>query len=179
MFIMNDVIYDEGLKWEEYLEKIPTMRSTMKKRYEASRRYEKVDYGDGRKIKAILLSDKKCGDCAWAVPILFGILEKVEMRAFFREEYPELQELFLTNGKRYVPKLVIVDENYSIVGEWGPRPSKMQKYVEKSIGILEKEVWKKTLFAYYRTKGSAGDLIVEIKEMLDRINSGNSPGETR
>jgi hypothetical protein len=40
----------------------------------------------------------------------------------FRDENEELINLFLTNGAKSIPKLLILDENANLINHWGPRP---------------------------------------------------------
>jgi hypothetical protein len=74
----------------------------------------------------IVLAETWCGDAAQVVPILDKMAAhtpKIEMHVVLRDEHPELMDLFLTNGTRSIPKLIIVDKiSGAVLGDFGPRP---------------------------------------------------------
>ena len=74
----------------------------------------------------IVLAETWCGDAAQVVPILDKMAShtpKIEMHVVLRDEHPELMDLFLTNGTRSIPKLIIVDKiSGAVLGDFGPRP---------------------------------------------------------
>ncbi len=43
---------------------------------------------------------------------------------------------FLTGGSRSIPKVLFLDEQFRLLGDWGPRPDRLQAFVleEKSRG---------------------------------------------
>ena len=48
--------------------------------------------------------------------------ENIDLKLVFRDENEELMNLFLTNGAKSIPKLLILDENSDLINHWGPRP---------------------------------------------------------
>jgi hypothetical protein len=74
----------------------------------------------------LVLSEGWCGDAAQLLPAfnkLAALSTNVELRIAFRDENDELMSLFLTNGSRSIPKLIVLDKASSEVrGHWGPRP---------------------------------------------------------
>jgi 5'-3' exonuclease len=70
------------------------------------------------------------------------VSDKIEMKIVFRDENKELINLFLTNGAKSIPKVIILDKNTLYVeGNWGPRPKGaielIQNYKEKFDAIDE------------------------------------------
>jgi thiol-disulfide isomerase/thioredoxin len=79
-----------------------------------------------RKYVWLVLSEGWCGDAAQLLPIMHKIAEfseNIEMRVVIRDENEDLMNLFLTNGSKAIPKLVILNtETLKVVSDWGPRP---------------------------------------------------------
>ncbi len=74
----------------------------------------------------LVISEGWCGDAAQLLPIFYKMAEvsdRIELKIVLRDDNPELMDLFLTNGTRSIPKLIIVDKNtWEVVGHFGPRP---------------------------------------------------------
>lgn len=108
----------------------------------------------------IVLTEPWCGDAAYLLPLLAAIEksypEKVFLRMFARDSYPELMDAHLTNGARSIPKLVCLDEMLSEKGTWGPRPARLHELVND---------WKQ-----------AG---VPIREIISKVNEWYLKDETR
>ncbi len=75
----------------------------------------------------LVITESWCGDAAHSMPVmnkLASFSEKIDLRVVLRDENPELMDLFLTNGTRSIPKLIVIDnKTNTVVGDWGPRPS--------------------------------------------------------
>lgn len=74
----------------------------------------------------LVISEGWCGDAAQLLPIMHIMAEfseNIEMRVALRDENEELMNLYLTNGGKAIPKLVVIDaETNTVLGDWGPRP---------------------------------------------------------
>ncbi|WP_412464952.1 thioredoxin family protein [Flavobacterium mekongense] len=74
----------------------------------------------------LVISEGWCGDAAQLVPIFHKMAElspNIEMKIALRDDNNALMNLFLTNGARSIPKLIILDKNtLEILGDFGPRP---------------------------------------------------------
>lgn len=162
---MNGIVLTEEdfascVSWERYLERVARSRRLQERRYEEARSEVEGAEPFRRKLadhRALILCEEECTDCAWAVPRLAGMLSRVpglRICLVFREERPDLQDRLLTDGKRAVPKLVIVDGEGRVVGEWGPRPVPIQAYVQESVNVLDRRVWKGEVMRYYREEGA-------------------------
>ena len=83
-------------------------------------------------IEWIVLSEGWCGDAAQNLPIINKIAEaneNINLRIVLRDEHPELMDKFLTNGGKSIPKLIHIENEYSKIESWGPRPSVATKMV--------------------------------------------------
>lgn len=102
----------------------------------------------GREWKLLAIAEDWCGDASNLVPV-FGRLardsEWIDLRVVKRDEHPELMDMYLTNGSRSIPIIVIMDENFRPVGRWGPRPAELQEFV-----IRQKRGGKSTAPEIYR-----------------------------
>lgn len=75
----------------------------------------------------LVISEGWCGDAAQILPIINKMAEqseKIDLRIVFRDENEELMNLFLTNGTKSIPKLIVLDKNtLEVLGDFGPRPT--------------------------------------------------------
>ena len=73
----------------------------------------------------LIISEGWCGDAAQILPIIklmSETSENIDLKLVFRDENEELMNLFLTNGAKSIPKLLILDEKKNLINHWGPRP---------------------------------------------------------
>jgi len=74
----------------------------------------------------LVISEGWCGDAAQLVPIFHKMAElspNIEMKIALRDDNNALMNLFLTNGARSIPKLIVIDKNtLEVLGDFGPRP---------------------------------------------------------
>ena len=75
----------------------------------------------------LVISESWCGDAAQILPIFNKMAEtsdKIDLRIVLRDDNDDLMNLFLTNGTKSIPKLIIIDtKTNEIVADFGPRPS--------------------------------------------------------
>ena len=85
------------------------------------------------KITFLIISEGWCGDAAQIVPVLNKLAncsETIDFKIVIRDENLELMDLFLTNGNRAIPLLLIIDtETGELIAKWGPRPKVASKMV--------------------------------------------------
>ena len=81
----------------------------------------------------LVITEAWCGDAAQIIPVVEKMAEEsefVQVKYVFRDERPDLMDLFLTNGSRSIPIVVVIEEEtQTVIGVWGPRPSEMQERV--------------------------------------------------
>jgi hypothetical protein len=74
----------------------------------------------------LVISEGWCGDAAQLVPIFHKMAElspKIDLKMVFRDENEDLMNLFLMNGSRSIPKLIVLEKNtLEVLGDFGPRP---------------------------------------------------------
>jgi hypothetical protein len=119
----------------------------------------------------LVISEGWCGDAAQSLPIfnkMDKVSAKIEMKIVFRDENEELMNLFLTNGTKSIPKLIILDKNtLNVIADWGPRPKGaidlVQNYKDK-FGVIDDTIKAELQIWYLRDKGLSTQK--EIMELM-------------
>jgi len=117
----------------------------------------------------MIISETWCGDSAQNIPYIFKIAElnpKIDLRIVLRDTNPDIMNLYLTNGTRSIPILVVFDEFGNELLKWGPRPMAAKQLVNDLITQgTDKIVRAQKLHLWYgRNKGK--DLELEMTAML-------------
>lgn len=124
----------------------------------------------------LVISEGWCGDAAQIVPILNKmdlLAHTIEMKIVFRDENPELMNLFLTNGTKAIPKLIILDKKtLNVEANWGPRPKGalelITNYKEKQ-GKIDANAKTALQLWYLHDKGISTQ--TEVTELMLSIES--------
>lgn len=91
---------------------------------------EQVASIPGRWHLLVLLEDW-CGDAVSTIPHLARLADEVPglcLRVLRRDAHPDVMDEHLTNGKRAIPIVMILDESFGEVAWWGPRPRTLQEW---------------------------------------------------
>ena len=119
----------------------------------------------------LVITESWCGDAAHVIPVLNKISEinhHINMKIVLRDENLELMDLFLTNGNRSIPKLIMIDdETGDVLNTYGPRPTKatllVDTYKTKHGGLTPE--FKEDLQHWYNTnKGQ--NIIDDVTNLL-------------
>jgi hypothetical protein len=82
----------------------------------------------------LIITEAWCGDAAQVIPVVEAIArlnEMVQTRYVLRDEHTELIDLFLTNGGRSIPMILLLNtEKDQVYATWGPRPSELQEVID-------------------------------------------------
>lgn len=124
------------------------------------------------KQKWIVITEGWCGDAAQNLPVINKLAElnkNIDLKLVLRDENLELMDLFLTNGGRAIPKLIVLNEENEVVSTWGPRPTTATRmvldYKEKN-GKLTPE-FKKDLQVWYN-KDKGIDVQKDFMEIIQK-----------
>ena len=85
----------------------------------------------------LVLLEDWCGDTVNIVPVLARLAEQapnLALRVLRRDQHLDLMDAHLTQGKRAIPVVMVLDENFREVGWWGPRPRELQDWAT-SLGL--------------------------------------------
>ncbi|MFC2108934.1 thioredoxin family protein [Bacteroidota bacterium] len=82
----------------------------------------------------LLITESWCGDAAQTIPMVNKIAstsENIDLKLVLRDENEELMNLFLTNGNKAIPILIVLEKNTNnVLKTWGPRPKTATKMVD-------------------------------------------------
>jgi hypothetical protein len=123
----------------------------------------------------LVLTEGWCGDAAQIVPVFDKIAKlnlNIELKFLLRDENLELMEQYLTNGRsRSIPKLIVADENFEELFNWGPRPKLLQEmFYHMKANAINNDTIKEEMHRWY-----AHDKTIttqkEILELLKQVCS--------
>jgi hypothetical protein len=171
--------WESGVSWDDYLaNEIREHRGLWEAVWERSKvpawAMEEAR-GAGGEWKVLVISEDWCGDASNTVPVIARLAESlpnVEMRVVKRDEHPALMDRHLTNGSRSIPLAVILRPDFTVAGQWGPRPTQLQSWVlaekkaaQRPVGDIYRDVrtW------YARDRGES-----TIREVLAVITGGTA-----
>lgn len=119
--------------------------------------------------KILIISEVWCGDASSTVPALVKFFEgRNQVRIFLRDSDKSLISQFLTNGTESIPKVVILNNDFSVKNSWGPRPKYGRKLLTKFKADPEnypRDKFYNDLQLYY-AKNRGKDAVQEILELL-------------
>lgn len=161
-------------KIKEYINLNQHRMSRVEKTYHLSEIISNQLKGLKHKTYWLVLTEHWCGDASQALPVFNQIAEmsegKIELKLVYRDQNPELMDMYLTNKSRSIPKLVQLDEHFNVTGIWGPRPTPAQKLVVHLKSNPETApTYANDLHLWY-AKDKQISLEAEIKQLLVRAN---------
>lgn len=122
----------------------------------------------------LVISEGWCADGAQLMPIfnkIVGESDSIDLKIVLRDESEDLMNLFLTNGNKAIPKLIVVDKaSGEVFGSWGPRPKGafdfMKNYKEKH-GIIDETAKAELQMWYLHDKGlSTQEELINLMQTL-------------
>lgn len=120
----------------------------------------------------IVLTEEWCGDSAQNTPIIATIANSnpdIELKILERDDNLDIIDLYLTDGKRKIPKVILFDENGNELFQWTERPKKASEFMTsllnngtpKEKAIEELQNW------YNQNKGA--EIEKEFIEFLNQL----------
>ncbi len=131
-----------------------------------------------KKFTWLVISEGWCGDAAQLLPVMNKMAEateNIELKIVLRDENDDLMDLFLTNGSKSIPKLIILDsENNTVVTSWGPRPEPARKLIsdyKEANGVVDETVKIALQKWYLQDKGltTQNELLTLLQEYSEKI----------
>lgn len=127
-----------------------------------------------KKMTWLVISEGWCGDAAQIVPVLNKLAncsENIDFKIVIRDENIELMDLFLTNGNRSIPMLLMVDaETQELIYKWGPRPESANQLVldyKKIHGVIDADFKIQLQNWYNADKGI--EIQQEVMDLLQEV----------
>ena len=125
----------------------------------------------------MVITENWCGDSAQNLPYIAKIAEEnpnINFRIILRDKNPDIMDLYLTNGTKSIPVLVVFDTDGNELFKWGPRPAEAQKQISewKSQGIVKPELYEKLHLWYGRNRGKEieNEMLELIKENISILS---------
>ena len=120
--------------------------------------------------RILIISEPWCGDASATVPAVAKFFEAAgnEVRVFLRDSDLTLIDQFQTNGTHSIPKVIILNNDFSVKADWGPRPAygnELLKKFKENPDTYPREDFYNDLQVYY-AKNRGKDAIEEIIELL-------------
>lgn len=127
--------------------------------------FESISFGQ----TWFVITENWCGDSAQSLPVIAGLAnlsEKIDLKIVLRDSNLEFMNLYLTNGNKSIPKLVVFDKQGSELFQWGPRPKVAQDLFNKlkNEGMQKAEINKELHLWYAKNRGK--EVEKEIKKLL-------------
>ena len=121
----------------------------------------------------LVIAEAWCGDCAQILPYLNKMAiesgGRIKLVVTLRDENQELMNVFLTNGTRSVPKLIMLDpETNEVINTWGPRPlpaAKIASHWKANSILIPWNDFEKELHLWY-SKDKGISVIAEVSALL-------------
>ena len=117
----------------------------------------------------LVISEGWCGDAAQILPVIYkmaDLSERIDLKIVFRDENEDLMNLFLSNGTKSIPKLIILDKNtLEVLSDFGPRPIGAKQLIldyKAKHGIVDETAKTNFQLWYLHDKGLSTQ-----KEILD------------
>ncbi|MFV8324413.1 thioredoxin family protein [Flavobacterium sp. ZS1P14] len=180
--LVSDLLFDGKSTGNEQSEELTRYSSLNGTRMDRLDKTMRIPEENSLKLKNLtreyiwlVISEGWCGDAAQILPILNQMTivseNKIEMKIVLRDENEELMKLFLTNKKRAIPKLIVIDrETGSVLGSWGPRPKGAKDLIDdykKEFGVIDEKTKTELQLWYLKDKGlSTQEEIIALLQNL-------------
>jgi hypothetical protein len=128
----------------------------------------------GGRWHLLALNEDWCGDSVNILPYVAKLADAVpgfDLRIVRRDDNLDIMDAHLTGTSRSIPIIILLDENFSECGWWGPRPRELQKWViEEGLKLPKHERYKQARAWYARDRGAS--TMNEIVSTFERCAIG-------
>ncbi len=120
--------------------------------------------------KILIISEPWCGDASATVPAVSKFFEAAgnDVKIFLRDSDTSLIDQYLTDGTQSIPKILILNSDFSVKNVWGPRPKhgiELLKKFKENPETYPREDFYNDLQVYY-AKNKGKDVIDEILSLI-------------
>jgi hypothetical protein len=167
--INADSLDEQRKKTFEFL-KLNFQRTTrLEKTFEPTDETKKIFSQVVKSQQWIIITETWCGDSAQIVPVIAKLAQlnnKINLKVLLRDSNLDYMDLYLTNGGRAIPKLVVYDENNEELFQWGARPKVAQDLFTrlKNEGMEKTDINKELHLWYGRNRGK--EIEKEISDLI-------------
>lgn len=126
----------------------------------------------------LVLAEGWCGDAAQLLPIMnkmANFSQHIDLKIAFRDENESLMNMFLTNGNKAIPKLIVLDKDAEkVLGNWGARPKgadQLIKSYKQQYGVVDETAKTELQLWYLHDKGiSTQNEIADLMLHCEQLN---------
>lgn len=174
--------FEEAISLQAYMERMTTLKEesfAIYQQFEVPANDELIALLKEKNLRILTITEDWCGDAMVNNPIIRRIAEaaNLNIRAVYRDADTDLIDRHLTNGGRSIPKYLFLNEAGQVIGSWGPRADKLQKFVDNERAKLPAkeapnfEIEQKALFAelrqqYIQNSQFHQDIYEDFKEKI-------------
>lgn len=120
-----------------------------------------------------VITESWCGDSAQSLPIIVSLAalsDKIKFNIVLRDLNPDFMNLYLTNGGKSIPKLVVFGKDGQELFNWGPRPKQAQELFNKlkEQGLDKTEIISEIHLWYAKNRGK--EVEKEITELIQKTS---------
>ena len=124
----------------------------------------------------LVISEGWCGDAAQILPIINKMAidsDNIELKIVLRDENEDLMKLFLTNNKKSIPVVIVIDKaTGGDIAKWGPRPKGATDLItdyKNEFGTIDETAKANLQLWYLHNKGlSAQDELIRLMFDLEQ-----------
>ncbi len=137
--------------------------------------WARLDAAPGGRFRLVVIAEDWCGDAANSVPVVAkwaAHAPGVELKVLRRDEHPDVMDRYLTGAARSIPVVIVLDEHWTELGWWGPRPRELQQWVmeQRASGRPKNEIYPDIRRWYARDKGQS-----TLREVLAIMQGDAAP----
>ncbi len=135
--------FAQGLTFDQFVEKYPVNGRTFRTNYEDIEvDPETVEYfralagRHGGKLDVVVVAADWCPDAQENVPIiakLASVCPFMEVRLFDRDADADIMDQLLSDGRRTIPAVAILDSGYQEIGRWIERPRAAHDFLREGM----------------------------------------------
>jgi hypothetical protein len=125
----------------------------------------------GKARHLLVISEDWCGDAVNIVPWVAALaadLPNADLRLIARDRHLDVMDEHLTNGSRSIPVVIVIDEEFTELGWWGPRPRELQAWaMSPEARALDKDIRYREMRRWY-AQDRGRSILAEVLELLER-----------
>jgi thiol-disulfide isomerase/thioredoxin len=166
--------FEKALIVDDYIKLLGDQKALHDLHYKKAEIKETIK--EDKKINLLAITEPWCGDSTAILPVIIKFFEKgnAEIKIALRDQNIDLIDKFKTRGGKAIPIILVLDENFNLIMQFGPRPVKAQQIYEDNreyieTGKIEKQVIMRKIRTFYsKDKGKTilEEFVDELKKYL-------------
>lgn len=172
-------IWENAKTWSQWLELSTDakLKSEMERHYAAAEiPAETAAYVKNlkRPVHLLAIAEDWCGDVRRNVPAVARLVaenpEILRLRLTDKETKPQLMVRYLTNAAEAIPIVVVFNDQFVEIGNWGPRPEACKKLMARGKAAGRIDQAREKIGEFYTTDKHQST-IKEIKDLIETASA--------